>query len=97
MPFVLGKVKRTVDGDPVADVGDVEGALTESQIDTRAQLKINALVDSSPDALNTLNELAAALGDDADFAGSVTTALAGKVSTEDIIPVHRDPIWNFVR
>lgn len=36
------------------------------------------LVDSSPGALDTLNELAAALGDDANFAATVTTALAGK-------------------
>ncbi|EFC1580008.1 phage tail protein [Escherichia coli] len=39
---------------------------------------IAALVDSSPDALNTLNELAAALGNDPNFATSMTNALAGK-------------------
>jgi hypothetical protein len=39
---------------------------------------IAALVDASPGALDTLNELAAALGDDANFAATVTTALAGK-------------------
>jgi hypothetical protein len=37
------------------------------------------LVDSSPGTLDTLNELAAALGDDANFASTVTTALATKV------------------
>ncbi len=36
------------------------------------------LVDSSPDALNTLNELAAALGNDPNFATTMTNALAGK-------------------
>ena len=36
-------------------------------------------MDSSPNTLNTLNELAAALNDDANFAGTVTNALAGKV------------------
>ncbi|HAM4925143.1 TPA: phage tail protein [Escherichia coli] len=39
---------------------------------------IAAIVDSSPDALNTLNELAAALGNDPNFATSMTNALAGK-------------------
>lgn len=36
------------------------------------------LVDSSPDALNTLNELAAALGDDANFSTTVTNSIATK-------------------
>ncbi|HHV2191328.1 TPA: tail fiber protein [Escherichia coli] len=39
---------------------------------------IAALVDSSPDALNTLNKLAAALGNDPNFATTMTNALAGK-------------------
>ncbi len=39
---------------------------------------IAAPEDSSPDALNTLNELAAALGNDPNFATTMTNALAGK-------------------
>lgn len=39
---------------------------------------IAALLDSAPGALDTLNELAAALGDDPNFAATMTTALAGK-------------------
>ncbi|WP_218060842.1 phage tail protein [Pseudomonas defluvii] len=42
------------------------------------QAAVAALVDSSPAALNTLNELAAALGDDPNFAATMTNALAGK-------------------
>ena len=38
------------------------------------------LVDSAPSALDTLNELAAALGDDANFSTTVTNSLAGKVA-----------------
>jgi hypothetical protein len=53
------------------------GYQTAAQVNTAIQ----GVVDSAPDALNTLNELAAALGDDANFAGTVTTALAGKLST----------------
>jgi hypothetical protein len=40
------------------------------------------LLDSAPAALDTLDELAAALGDDANFATTMTNALAGKTSTD---------------
>ena len=43
------------------------------------QQEIAALVDSSPSALNTLNELAAALGDDASFSTTVTNSIATKL------------------
>ncbi len=39
------------------------------------------IINSAPAALDTLNELAASLADDADFAGTMTTALAGKEPT----------------
>ena len=41
---------------------------------------ISDLVDSSPSALNTLNELAAALGDDANFSTTVTNSIATKAA-----------------
>ncbi|HGD7443521.1 TPA: prophage tail fiber N-terminal domain-containing protein [Escherichia coli] len=44
-----------------------------------------ALVDSSPEALDTLNELAAALGNDPNFATTVTKALAGKQPLSDVL------------
>ena len=40
---------------------------------------ISNLVDSSPSTLNTLNELAAALGDDANFSTTVTNSIATKM------------------
>src|SRR5438046_2451142 len=40
---------------------------------------VAALVNGAPGALDTLEELADALGDDANFAATVTTALAGKI------------------
>jgi hypothetical protein len=49
---------------------------TETYVDTAVQ----AVIDSAPAALDTLNELAAALGDDANFAGTMTTSLAGKLA-----------------
>ncbi|HAH0889560.1 TPA: phage tail protein [Escherichia coli] len=44
-----------------------------------------ALVGSSPEALDTLNELAAALGSDPNFATTVTNALAGKQPLSDVL------------
>ncbi|MFH1796258.1 MAG: hypothetical protein ABIF45_17350 [Pseudomonadota bacterium] len=51
-----------------------------TQIATTAHVKaaIDALLAGAPGALDTLNELAAALGDDANFAATITTALALK-------------------
>lgn len=48
---------------------------TDSEISTR----VSGLVDSAPAALDTLNELAAALGDDPNFATTTTTALGNRV------------------
>ena len=52
------------------------GAYSKGETDE----KITALVNSAPGALDTLQELAAALGNDANFAATITNALAGKVS-----------------
>lgn len=53
---------------------DLSTFATTSDVTTQ----INALVDGAPEALNTLNELAAALGDSANFSASVTNSLAIK-------------------
>lgn len=55
----------------VADITDFDSAV---------QSYIDGLVDSAPGALDTLNELAAALGDDPNFATTVTNAIAQKIS-----------------
>lgn len=52
-------------------------------VDARAQTIVNATIDAAPIALNTLNELAAALNDDPNFATTITTLIgtkAGKFS-----------------
>jgi hypothetical protein len=55
------------------------GYATETYVNTA----ISNLVDSAPEALNTLNELAAALGDDENFATTVATSIGTKLSTAD--------------
>ena len=48
----------------------------KSYVDT----SISNLIDAAPGVLNTLNEIAAAIGDDANFATTITTALATKLN-----------------
>ena len=50
-------------------------AAVKDYVDT----EITNLIDNSPSALNTLNELAAALGDDANFSTTITTALGNRL------------------
>lgn len=58
----------------------INDAFTKTETNTQISNAISALVDSSPEALNTLNELAAALGDDPSFATTVTNNIAEKVT-----------------
>lgn len=50
----------------------------KSEVGNAISTAVSALVASSPAALDTLNELAAALGNDANFATNITNALANK-------------------
>lgn len=59
---------------------DLSGYATESYVTTA----IGNVIDSAPSALDTLNELAAALGDDENYASTITTALSGKVSLSTV-------------
>jgi hypothetical protein len=60
---------------------------TDARADARAQLKIDDLVDAAPGTLDTLNELAAALGDDANFSTTVTNSIATKLPTITVVTV----------
>lgn len=70
----------TFTGTPAAPTA--AGGTNTTQIATTAFVAaaIAALIDSAPGALNTLDELAAALGDDANFAATMTNALALKAA-----------------
>ena len=57
----------------ISDLTDTTNLLlTQSDIDT----SVANVVDSAPETLNTLNELAAALGDDPNFATTITNQIA---------------------
>jgi hypothetical protein len=53
---------------------DLTGYATETYVNTQ----VSNLVDAAPTTLNTLNELAAALGDDANFSTTVTNLIGTK-------------------
>jgi hypothetical protein len=57
---------------------DITARPTSATVQGLVDAAVAALVDGSPAALDTLNELAAALGDDANFAATITTALGNR-------------------
>ncbi len=69
--LAMGTSKITGLGDPTAN----QDAATKVYVDT----SIANVIDAAPAALDTLNELAAALGDDANFSTTVTNSIAAKL------------------
>jgi len=59
----------------VVDPTNAQDAATKNYVDTQ----VAGVVDSAPGALDTLNELAAALGDDANFSTTITNSIATKL------------------
>ena len=75
----LGNVDNTSDANkPVSTAQASAIATAKSEAIADATSQVNAVIASAPAALNTLDELAAALGDDANFAGTITATLATK-------------------
>tara|TARA_B100000575_G_scaffold11294_1_gene8287 strand:- start:3093 stop:8684 length:5592 start_codon:yes stop_codon:yes gene_type:complete len=75
----LGITGTTLDNGVTATTQSAGDASTKVATTAYTDTAISNLVDSSPSALNTLNELAAALGDDANFSTTVTNSLATKL------------------
>ena len=75
----LGSADDTADtAKPVSTAQATAIATAKAEAIADATSQVNALLTGAPAALNTLDELAAALGDDANFASTVTTNLAAK-------------------
>ncbi|EKY5906498.1 prophage tail fiber N-terminal domain-containing protein [Escherichia coli] len=72
-------------GTPTTPTPPDEAAGLETANAAFVRKLLAALVDSSPETLDTLNELAAALGNDPNFATTVTKALAGKQPLNDVL------------
>ena len=62
-----------------ASTSDLSEGTNLYYTDARADARVALIVDSSPATLNTLNELAAALGDDPNFATTTATSIGTKM------------------
>ena len=86
----LNELKTTIDSVASSGGATINDASASSTTQTYSITKIRDLVTTSiavltagaPTALDTLDELAAALGDDANFAATITTALGNRVRTD---------------
>lgn len=65
----------TADGFTKYDSANASGQITAA---------INSLIDGAPTALDTLNELAAALNDDSNFAGTITAQIAALPDSAEV-------------
>ena len=72
---ITGNYSNYVTGDVVRP-NQISDFLTSSQISSNINSAIGSLVDSAPDALNTLNELAAALNDDENFGSDTIVSIS---------------------
>jgi hypothetical protein len=62
---------------------DLSSYYTSAETDAAIAVAVAGLVDSAPATLDTLNELSAALGDDENFATTVTNSLAAKIDSTE--------------
>lgn len=61
-------------------IPDISSFATQQYVDNA----VSNLVDSAPAALDTLEELAAALGDDPNFATTISTQIGNKANASDV-------------
>ena len=74
----------TLEADPTTGAA-LTAAISQEVTDRNAAISAatNALVDGAPGLLDTLNEIAAAVGDDANFATTITNSVAAEASTRE--------------
>lgn len=72
---------------PTANAGNKSKTIANTEY---VQNSIASLVDSAPDTLNTLNELAKALNNDPSFATTITNLIAEKESKQDAGVAHTE-------
>lgn len=63
----------------VHGIADTSELATKEYADNSASAAVTALIDSAPEALNTLNELSAALNNDANFASTIANSFSEKL------------------
>lgn len=84
----VNELKSAIDAVPSAAAIIVDGSTgtattwSSTKISGEITTAINAVLDGAPAALDTLAEFAAAIGNDANFAASITTALGNRVRVD---------------
>ncbi|QDH48047.1 hypothetical protein SEA_DEJAVU_42 [Microbacterium Phage DejaVu] len=73
----VGGAGAVIDDDVVSSLSVWSSAKTDAEI----KAAVAAVVNGAPEALDTLNELAAALGDDPNFATTIASQIGGKANT----------------
>ena len=104
MPLIRARSSSLIDsidlrGSPTAPTAAAGTSTTQVATTAFVSSGITDLVNGAPGILDTLAELATSLGDDADFATTITNALAGKVakagdSMSGFLTLHADPSSN---
>ena len=72
----------TLSGSSASALGNLSGS-SAAALRTEYKAAVAASIDAAPEALDTLNELAAALGDDGNFSASLHTATSLRFKTAD--------------
>lgn len=62
----------------------ITNAYTKTETNNAISTKVAEIIDAAPEALNTLNELAAALGNDPNFAATITAQIGTKANSSDV-------------
>jgi hypothetical protein len=81
LPYYLSETSLPNVPALIASAMDEVQTLVTTSVSTAVSNAVAGLVDSAPAALNTLNELAAAIADDSTFANTITNALANKADS----------------
>ena len=82
----LEKIATAIDNDPaflttVRALLDTKAEKINTYTKTEVNREINNVINAAPEALNTLKEIATALNDDANFAGTITNLISQKQQT----------------
>jgi hypothetical protein len=78
------------DYEDLTNTPNLEVYATTNYVDTA----VSSLVDTAPETLDTLNELASALGDDPNFATTISTLIGSKANTADLATVATSGRYN---
>ena len=82
--------KTYVDEQIAANIPSTEGLATETYVNT----KVAGIVNSAPETLDTLQELASALGNDPNFATTIATEIGKKANSADLATVAKTGSYN---